>query len=135
MKSWQVPALLMTVVLAGVGVAMAVTNPDEAAYRDYAAQRLTDYLQEEECTKLDDPLHHLCTLMEGEQGQALMKRLIADNTQRRNYGLFSLYQTNFSTSDVLPDFLSNFLSVPTITYETDTIGVFGNFQTYRAEQQ
>lgn len=134
MKSWQVPVFLTAVALAGVGVAMAVTNPDEAAYRTYAAERLTQYLQTQECVKLDESVRDLCNLLEREQGQALMKRLIADNTQRRDYLLFSLYQTNFSTGDVLPGFLSSLLSIPQIAYETETIGIFGSFQTYRAEK-
>lgn len=113
---------------------MAVTNPDEAAYRTYAAERLTQYLQTQECVKLDESVRDLCDLLEREQGQALMKRLIADNTQRRDYLLFSLYQTNFSTGDVLPGFLSSLLSIPQIAYETETIGIFGRFQTYRAEK-
>jgi hypothetical protein len=114
---------------------MAVTNPGEAAYRDYAARRLTQQLQENECVKLDASYRDLCKLLDREQGQTLLKRLVDDNTERQNYLLFSLYKTSFSTNDVLPSFLSGLLSLPEISYQTESIGVFGQFQIYRVDKQ
>lgn len=122
-------------VLVGLGVALAVTNPSEAAYKDYAARRITQQLQEKECIKLDESYRDLCKLLDRPQGQALLQRLVADHTERQNYLLFSLYQTNFSTENMLPSFLSGFLSLPQISYQTETVGLFGQFQTYRVEQQ
>lgn len=135
MKSWKVSAILSAMVAAGVGIAMVATNPGEEAYRNYATQRLTQYLQEKECVKLDNSFRDLCKLLEQRQGQNILKRLVAENTQRQNYGLLSIYQTTFSTEDVVPSFLQNLLSLPTISYHTETVGLFGTFQTYKAERQ
>jgi hypothetical protein len=122
-------------VLAGIGIAMAVTNPNQTAYQTYAARQLTQYLQEKECVKLNASYQDLCKLLDRNEGQALLRRVVADNTQRQNYGLFSIYKTNFSTAKLLPSFLSSFVTLPQITYETETAGLFGQFQTYKAEQQ
>lgn len=135
MKNFKVGAYLAGIILLGLGVAMAVTNPNQETYNQYATLRLTQYLQEKECVKLDDSVRDLCKLLEQEQGQNLIKRLVADNTQRNNYLLLSIYKTDLSTRDVLPSFLSNLLSLPTISYEFETVGLFGNFQTYKAKRQ
>lgn len=135
MKSWKVTAVLTAMVVAGVGIAMAATNPGEEAYRNYATQRLTQYLQDNECVKIDDSFRDLCKLLEQPQGQSLLRRLVTENTERQNYGLLSIYQTTFSTGDIVPSFLKNLLSLPTISYQTETIGLFGTFQTYKAEKQ
>ncbi len=135
MAKLRVAPYLAGMALVGLGVAMAVTNPSEAAYRDYAARRLTQQLQENECVKLDASYRDLCKLLDREQGQTLLKRLVDDNTERQNYLLFSLYKTSFSTNDVLPSFLSGLLSLPEISYQTESIGVFGQFQIYRVDKQ
>ncbi|MBW4464447.1 MAG: DUF4359 domain-containing protein [Pegethrix bostrychoides GSE-TBD4-15B] len=135
MAKLRVAPYLAGMALVGLGVAMAVTNPGEAAYRDYAARRLTQQLQENECVKLDASYRDLCKLLDREQGQTLLKRLVDDNTERQNYLLFSLYKTSFSTNDVLPSFLSGLLSLPEISYQTESIGVFGQFQIYRVDKQ
>lgn len=131
----RIAPYLAGMALVGLGVAMAVTNPSEAAYKDYAARRLTQQLQEKECVKLDASYQDLCKLLDREQGQALLRRLVADHTERQNYLVFSLYKTNFSTDQLLPSLLSGLLSLPKISYETETIGLFGQFQTYRVEKQ
>jgi Domain of unknown function (DUF4359) len=135
MAKLRVAPYLAGMVLVGLAVAMAVTNPSEAAYQDYAARRLTQQLQEKECIKLDESYRDLCKLLEREQGQALLKRLVKNNTERQNYLLFSLYKTNFSTDDVLPSILSGLLSLPKLSYQTESVGLFGQFQTYRVEKQ
>lgn len=135
MKSWKIGALLTAMAATGLGVAMAATNPNEQAYRDYAAQRLTQHLQEQECVKLDNSMRSVCNLLDSNEGQKLLKRLVTENTERQNYGLWSIYKTNLSTQNVLPSFLSALIEVPDIAYKAETIGIFGNFQTYRAEQR
>jgi hypothetical protein len=131
----NVGAYLTVMVLAGLGVAMAVTNPTEAAYQEYAARQLTQHLQEKECVKLDAPYRDLCKLLDRNEGQSLLKDIIAKNTERQNYGLLSIYKTDLSTASVLPPFLSSFLSLPQLTYRAETVGLFSRFQTYRVEQQ
>jgi hypothetical protein len=135
MKNSKVGLYLTAMVLAGLGVAMAVTNPSQEAYDQYATRRLAEYLKEKECVKLDDSVRDLCSLLDREQGQRLLERLIVNNTTRQNYVLWSTYTTNLSTRDVLPSFLSNLLSLPTFSYHFETVGLFGNFQTYQAERK
>ncbi len=131
----NVGAYLTAMGVVGLGVAMAVTNPTEAAYQEYAAQQLSQYLQEKECVKLDASYRDLCKLLDRSEGQSLLKDIVAKNTERQNYGLLSIYKTNFSTANVLPPFLSNFLSLPQLSYRAETVGLFSRFQTYRVEQQ
>jgi hypothetical protein len=135
MKNFKIGGYLAAMVLVGLGVAMAVTNPDQAAYNQYAAHLLSQQIQEKECVKLDDSFRDLCKLLERQEGQALLKQLVAKNTERQNFWLWSIYKTNLSTGDIVPDFLSNLLSLPTVSYHAETIGLFGQFQTYKAEQQ
>ncbi len=114
---------------------MTVTNPAPDAYAQYAAHRLSQRLQQKECIKLDTGLQDLCKFLDRDQGQALLKRVVANNTKRQNYLLFSIYKTNLSTSQLLPSFLSNLLSVPAVSYRTETIGALNNFQIYSAEEE
>jgi hypothetical protein len=135
MKNFKVGAYLAAMVCLGLGVAMAVTNPNQESYNQYAAQRLAQYLQEEECVKIEDSLRDLCQLLEREQGQSLLRQLVSQNTERQNYFLFSIYKTNLSTRDVVPSFLSGLLALPSLSYEFETVGLFSNFQIYRAERE
>jgi site-specific recombinase XerD len=135
MKRFKVGGYLAAMVFLGLGVAMAVTNPTQEAYHQYAARLISRQIQEKECVKLDDSFRNLCKLLERQESQALLKRLVADNTQRQNFLLGSLYTTNLSTDEIVPAFLNNFLSLPTLTYRAETVGIFGQFQTYRIEQQ
>ncbi len=135
MKNFKVGAYLAAMVFVGLGVAMAVTNPDQETYNQYAARRLAQYLQEKECVKIEDSFRDLCQLLEREQGQTLLRQLVSQNTERQNYFLFSLYKTDLSTRDIVPSFLSGLLSLPNLSYRFETVGLFSKFQTYRAERE
>lgn len=114
---------------------MAATNPTEEAYRDFAAEQIAEHLKENECVKLDSSIRNVCNLLDSSDGQKLLKRMVTENTERQNYGLWSIYKTNFSTQNLLPSFLGGLINLPSVSYEAETIGILGNFQTYRAEQQ
>lgn len=135
MKNFKVGAYLAAMVFVGLGVAMAVTNPNQETYNQYAARSIAEYLQEKECIKIEDSLRDLCKLLEREQGQTLLRQLIADNTERQNFFLLSIYKTDLSTRDVVPSFLSGLLSLPNLSYQFETVGLFSKFQTYRAERE
>jgi hypothetical protein len=126
---------LSAIILVGLGAVMAITNPTPDSYTQYAARRLTQELKEKECVKIDDGLRDLCKLLDGNEGQSLVKRLVTNNTERQNYFLFSIYKTDLSTRKLLPSFLTNLISVPSVSYTTETIGLLDNFQTYKAERQ
>ncbi|NJN88567.1 MAG: DUF4359 domain-containing protein [Leptolyngbyaceae cyanobacterium SL_7_1] len=126
--------VLVIAAIAGVGVAMALTNPKEAAYQDYAAQELDAYLQSNVCTKIPSlpgiSVQAECaTFVEDNQNE--VKEFIASNTDRQNFFLLSIYKSNLSADAFLPDIISNLAP----SYYTETIGVFDNFFTYKVTRQ
>ncbi len=126
MKSLQVVGCLTGVALVGVGVAMAIANPGQAAYNEYAAQQLTAYLEENACPQapqvLGNLLQNQCvTLLRNNQAE--IQQIIDSRTERQNFGILSIYKTNLSVSQLLP------------SYHFETVGVLQNFYIYKAEEQ
>lgn len=126
MKSLKIPLLLGGIVLLGVAGAMAVTNPDKPAYDDYATERLTLYLKDDLCAKapviFGVALQNQCRETVN-NNQSQLEQIISANTNQQNFLLFSLYKTDLSIGPPLP------------SYHFETIGVFYNFYTYKAEQR
>lgn len=112
------------IVLAGLGVAMALTNPGQNAYEHYASQTLNDYLKENVCTQfpsgLSQFLESQCYFLV-DTARPQLSQIIARNTKRQNFIVFSLYQTDLFIPSALPN------------YQVKTVGVFQNFYTYEAE--
>ncbi|NJR39015.1 MAG: DUF4359 domain-containing protein [Leptolyngbyaceae cyanobacterium CSU_1_4] len=121
---------LVSMVVVGLGVAMAVTNPSQASYEEYAAQQLSAYLRDNTCANAGELLKNGCNQLLNEN-QSEIKELISANTQRQNYGIVSFYQTNLSVGQLLPSFLDNL--VP--SYHFKTVGIFNNFQILEAKKQ
>ena len=121
---------LVSMALVGVGVAMAVTNPSQASYEEYATQQLAVYLRDNTCADAGELLKDGCNQLLNEN-QSEIKELISANTQRQNFGVVSLYQTDLSVGKLLPSFLDNL--VP--SYHFKTVGVFNNFQILEAKKQ
>ncbi|MGC9502841.1 DUF4359 domain-containing protein [Baaleninema sp.] len=110
------------IVVLGVGAVMAVTNPGEAAYDAYAGEKLSVYLKEEACSqagRLQSPCESLV-----ESSQPELQRLIANNTDRQNFLLFSLYHTEFAVP--IP-------GIPSV--EAHTIGGFRQFHIYEVKTE
>jgi hypothetical protein len=134
MKGLKIFLFLLIAAIAGVGVAMAVTNPGQTAYDEFATQRLTEYLNESVCAKapnlLGNVLQEQClTLLQ--DNQAKITELISTNTERENFYIFSIYKTDLSAKELIPPVLSS--SVP--AYHFETVGLFGKFQIYKVEKQ
>ena len=130
MKLFQLTASLIGIVLVGTGVAAALTNPSPAAYEDFAAQRLTEYLQENACAKAGIALQSSCSsLIKGNQSQ--IQKLVAANTERQNFLLLSIYKTDLAPGKLFPDFVGNLLPA----YHFETAGVLNTFHIYKAEKQ
>ncbi|MBF2021219.1 MAG: DUF4359 domain-containing protein [Hydrococcus sp. C42_A2020_068] len=113
------------VAIVGMGGLLVVTNPSNQAYEQYATERLTLYLKEEGCTqvseKLDGIVQSFCkSLVDTARPQ--IKQLIAQQTKRHNYLLFSIYQTKLSPPAPAPG------------YYFETIGALENFYTYQVEE-
>jgi hypothetical protein len=121
---------LVGMALVGLGVAMAVTNPSQANYEEYATQQLAAYLRENTCADAGELLKDGCNQLLNEN-QSEIKELISANTQRQNFGVVSLYKTDLSVGELLPSFLKNL--VP--SYHFETVGVFGNFRVVEAKKQ
>lgn len=126
MKSLNLGTLLIGAAIVGIGSALVVTNPNQAAYNEYATQRLTAYLQENACTQAPDVLGDVLQAQCSElldRNQTQISQFVAQNTQRQNFGLFSLYQTDLAITNLLP------------AYHFETVGVMQQFFTYKAEQR
>lgn len=133
MKGLKVFGYVVGAAIVGIGAAMAVTNPDQTAYDEFATRQLTAYLDEQFCDNapgfLGNTLQEQCkAFLDGNQSE--IRAIIASNTERQNYFLFSIYKTNLSAEELLPPILSD--AVP--SYHFETVGLFQSFQIYRADR-
>ena len=112
--------------LGGLGLLMALTNPDRATYEMYATKRLAEYLKDEVCTQAPNLFGIVLQQNCGDlidSSSPVIQRIIATNTNRQNLILFSIYTTELSVGSVIP------------SYRFQTIGAAQNFFTYSAQQQ
>jgi len=132
MKKLHVAAIAGGVLLTGLGVAMAATNPDRVTYERFATQALFIYAKEKLCPQAPNifGLRGQCAGLL-QSNQALIQQLIVNGTQRRNFLFFSLYTTELSASSILPPALSSM--VP--SYRFETVGVFQQFVVYKVQEQ
>lgn len=120
---------IAAITITALSGALFATNPTEADYADYAAQTLSDEVQDFLCrpdnagsippisTRIDRAISGLCertigSLLSSEEVQ----EVLLTNTERKNRFLFSTYETTF----------------PDRTYKT--IGAFGQFYSYDVEK-
>jgi hypothetical protein len=134
MKRLNLVLITLLAAIAGVGVAMAVTNPSQAEYEEYATRELSRYLRRESrniCSQVQVPdflesiVGDQCpqlleTLVRNNRDQ--LQALISEGTERQNYGVLSLYRTDLEVSPLLPG------------YQFESVGVFRQFFTYKAER-
>jgi hypothetical protein len=154
MKPLKLVVTLATAAIAGVGIAMAFTNPTQAEYEVFATDALTEMLKTEGCEEapgavanivedfgelpeflndlpgiLGDFARDQCVNLVGSPpAQAWLKQSIADNTERQNFGVLSIYRTDLSST--LPSPLRD--DIPTYF---ETVGVFNDFYPYKAEER
>lgn len=126
MKSLKPLVSISLFSLAGLVIAMAVTNPDTSTYEEYAVEQLTTYLKDDVCSQVPQAFETLlknscAELIDSNRPQ--IQQILARSTQRQNFILFSIYRTNLSISSIVP------------LYRFQTIGIMQNFYTYSAEQQ
>jgi hypothetical protein len=110
--------------LVGLGVLMTLTNPEPKAYEQYAAKQIDAYLKENVCAQLSQGLGGVlngqCKTMV-DVARPQLEEAIALKTKRRNFILFSIYQTELS----LPSSASE--------YQFTTLGLLQNFFVYQTE--
>ncbi len=136
MKVFKVGSFLFLMAIAGVGAAMAATNPGRDAYEDYAVEQLSEQLNERVCSDAPVFLSDACESVL-ESNQNWIRELVANGTQRQNFLLLSFYTTKLSSNDVINEVLPPSFSVTVDnlpSYHFETVGVFRRFYTYKAER-
>ncbi|MEO0409562.1 MAG: DUF4359 domain-containing protein [Cyanobacteria bacterium P01_A01_bin.135] len=122
--------------IAAAAAALALTNPDQAAYEAYAAERLSQQLETSLCPQVPVFFEGLCaSVLEGQD--AWLEEIVADQTTRRNYGLFSIYETDLAAESALEQVLPAELSLDVDglpVYHVETVGLFNQFFTYQFQQ-
>jgi len=134
MKGFHLVTAVGGVALVGVGVVMAITNPNQEIYEEYAVAQITEYVQENLCPKAPNVFgqsfqNQCLSIVEANQGE--IQRVITKGTQRQNFILFSIYQTDLSAKTVIPFLPASVLPA----YHFESVGAFNNFYTYRAKKQ
>jgi Domain of unknown function (DUF4359) len=130
MTPLKLTASLLGFIVLGLGVATAVTNPDQATYNEFATQKLSEYLQEDTCAKAGIALQAPCSSLV-KDNQSQIQKLIESNTQRQNLLFLSIYKTDITPGNLLPDFIGN--SLP--SYHFETAGILNSFHIYKVEKQ
>ena len=139
MKPWQIGAAIAGVGLAAVGISAIATNPGPAAYEEYAVEKLAVVLSKECQTwaqkdKGDGWVGLLQKVLQGgcprlvESSKPWLRGVVAENTQRQNYLILSVYRTELSVSELIPG-LSDY------ELEAETIGIYRRFFIIKAEQK
>ncbi|AFY34071.1 DUF4359 domain-containing protein [Calothrix sp. PCC 7507] len=126
MKSSTILTYLGAAGLAILGVTMAVTNPKQAEYEDYAVQRLTQYLKTDVCKKTQGFIESLVNFKCEKAVESVtpqMREIIASTTKQQDFMIFSIYRTDLKLNSWIP------------SYKFETVAAFNNFYTYRAEEQ
>ena len=116
---------LVSILAVGLGAIAFVTNPGEKKYREYASATIKTEFKEKVCVRVAEDLGQW---LEGQchliisTASPYLAEVINQQTERRNFLLFSIYQADLPLPTPLPD------------YHLETIGVLGNFFIYQAEK-
>jgi len=85
-------ALAIPVVLLGICVGLAWTNPTTQDYGEYLETLISQALARTDSTESEDQEKTVRDLLKS-QGKLVIKSVIRPNTARHNYGLFSIFET------------------------------------------
>ena len=114
------------IIAIGIGAIALVTNPGEQKYQNYAALTLRTKIKDKICAKVSQDLG---VWLEGQchilvaTASPYLAEVITQQTERKNFLLFSIYQTDIPLPPPLSD------------YHLETIGAFNNFYVYQAQKQ
>jgi hypothetical protein len=126
MKMSRLIAGVFGVVVLGTGVALAATNPKQEAFEAFALERI----REDACKELPLGLDQQCPKFV-DDNRAELKKIITQNTERRDFWIFSYYETNLSVRSLVPQL--SLLPLP--AYHFETVGLFGKFYLYEAKKR
>ncbi len=109
MKLARLGGVVVGVVLGGIAGILLTTKPNRQDYEQYASQRLTSYLRDNVCARaqasLDvQPLLRGYCKMLVDTGQPFLQEAIASKTTRKNFLIFSVYQTELWFPPPLPSY-------------------------------
>lgn len=113
------------ITLGMLGGLLIVTNPGQKTYKIYASTNLSNYLKDDICTQGDGELGEFLTsqcksLVDVSRPQ--LEEFISTKTERRNFLVFSIYETNLVLFESLP------------SYRFQTVGLLRQFYTYEHEE-
>ena len=100
---------------------MIVTNPSKVKYEQYADRALNSYLKDRVCQEIKEVLTNPCGILV-ELARPQLAMAIAKETQRKNFVIFSIYQTDLSIPSILPE------------YQFETVAILDYFYTYQADR-
>jgi hypothetical protein len=112
-NSWYLPLTFGGIIFLALGTVLTLTNPGPKQYENFATEQLILYIKENICNpksaNLTETLKsQMCNLMV-DTGQKQIPTLIAQTTERHNYLLLSVYETQL------------------YIYKFETIGIFNDF--------
>jgi Domain of unknown function (DUF4359) len=125
MKLVRFGGVVVGAIAVAVGGILLTTNPNRSDYEQYATREITGYLKKGVCDKAQASLE-VQGLARGyckalvDTGRPLLQEAIASGTTRKNFILFSVYQTELSFPDPVP------------SYQFSTIAFLEKFFTYEA---
>ena len=101
-----------------IAVVLAGTNPQPAAYERYAAAELAAYLKTDACQRayqiaggVPGLLGEVGCRWAVEIGRPGLQAAVRWTTERRNYGLFSLYHTQVGPEQIWPSYRRTTLAI------------------------
>ncbi|GBE75494.1 hypothetical protein myaer87_27210 [Microcystis aeruginosa NIES-87] len=109
MKLARLGGMVLGVVLGGIAGILLTTNPNRQDYEQYASQRLTSYLKDNVCARAQASpevqalLRGYCKMLV-DTGHPFLQEAITTNTSRKNFLIFSVYQTELSFPPPLPSY-------------------------------
>jgi len=133
--SFKNTAISGGVVIIGAAGILGATNPSMENYADFATKEAIIYLETDACTQklpiVGNSFQDECIkTAQSPDTQARIRSLIIENTDRRNYGIFSLYKTDLTVKDIVPFLPENLLP----KYQAESVGVLKLFKTYGAKE-
>ena len=109
MKLARLGGMVLGVVLGVIAGILLTTNPNRQDYEQYASQRLTSYLKDNVCARAQASpevqalLRGYCKMLV-DTGHPFLQEAIATKTTRKNFLIFSVYQTELSFPPPLPSY-------------------------------
>jgi hypothetical protein len=123
------------IVLVGTAAALGVTNPSPDRYADFATTNATHYLETKVCTHklplVGNSFQDECIkIAQSPEMRTKIRESMTRNTQRQNYILFSIYQTQLNAHDLLPILPGDLFP----QYQAKTLGILNFFHILSTEK-